>query len=129
MCLCVPLGAILWIVVGIVGSLIRFSTAFMMEHGALADRHYYELRLLQIPGGVIVAVLGILVDFPGIVQRVAPVCFMSFLGNSVCPNRWPLAVAGAVLASVVGAYGGVVLISGVIVLLRSLLCCCFCFNL
>ncbi|EOA16296.1 hypothetical protein CARUB_v10004439mg [Capsella rubella] len=102
-----------------------------------ADRHYYEIRLLQIPGAVIAAVLGILVDFP-VISLIA-ICkspYMLFKGwrrlfhdligregpflETMCVPiaglvilLWPLAVVGAVLGSVVssvflGAYAGVV---------------------
>ncbi|CAA7055206.1 unnamed protein product [Microthlaspi erraticum] len=102
-----------------------------------ADRHYYEIRLLQIPGAVIAAALGILVDFPVIsLLALFKSPYMLFKGwrrlfhdligregpflETMCVPiaglvilLWPLGVVGAVLGSVVssvflGAYAGVV---------------------
>ncbi|CAL0299151.1 unnamed protein product [Lupinus luteus] len=99
--------------------------------------NYYEIRLLYLPGAIIAAVLGIIVDMP-VVSFVA-ICkgpYMLFKGwsrlihdligregpflETICVPfaglailLWPLAVLGAVLASVLvsillGAYAGVV---------------------
>ncbi|XP_010436002.1 PREDICTED: uncharacterized membrane protein At3g27390-like [Camelina sativa] len=191
LCLCLPLGVVLWLVVSIIGSILGgaiygflspiFATfdavgvgksnplfhcfydgtwstvqgsftvvcdfrdvcfhsyfSFMDDlRTSSADRHYYEIRLLQIPGAVIAAVLGILVDFP-VISLVA-FCkspYMLFKGwrrlfhdligregpflETMCVPiaglvilLWPLAVVGAVSGSVVssvflGAYAGVV---------------------
>ncbi|XP_010502715.1 PREDICTED: uncharacterized membrane protein At3g27390 [Camelina sativa] len=101
------------------------------------DRTLYEIRLLQLPGALVVSVLGILVDFP-VISLVA-ICkspYMLFKGwhrlfhdligregpflETMCVPiaglvilLWPLAVTGAVIGSVVssiflGAYAGVV---------------------
>ncbi|CAL9248421.1 unnamed protein product [Arabidopsis halleri] len=101
------------------------------------DRKYYEIRLLQLPGALVVSVLGVLVDLP-VISLVA-ICkspYMLFKGwhrlfhdligregpflETMCVPiaglailLWPLAVTGAVIGSVVssiflGAYAGVV---------------------
>ncbi|EOA23702.1 hypothetical protein CARUB_v10016910mg [Capsella rubella] len=101
------------------------------------DRKYFEIRVLQLPGALVVSVLGILVDFP-VISLVA-ICkspYMLFKGwhrlfhdligregpflETMCVPiaglvilLWPLAVTGAVIGSVVssiflGAYAGVV---------------------
>lgn len=99
--------------------------------------HYYEIRLLQIPGAVIAAVLGVILDFP-VISLIAlfKSPYMLFKGwrrlfhdligregpflETMCVPiaglvilLWPLGVVGAVLASVLssvflGAYAGVV---------------------
>ncbi|CAH2080097.1 unnamed protein product [Thlaspi arvense] len=191
LCLCLPLGVILWIVVSIIGSILGgalygflspiFATFDAVGEGksnpflhcfydgtwstvkgsftvvcdfkdvcfhsyfslmddlrtSSADRHYYEIRLLQIPGALIVVVLGVFVDFP-VISLVAlyKSPYMLFKGwrrlfhdligregpflETMCVPiaglvilLWPLAVVGAVLGSVVssvflGAYAGVI---------------------
>ncbi|KAL0725097.1 hypothetical protein Bca4012_039696 [Brassica carinata] len=191
LCLCLPLGIILWLVVSIVGSVLGgavygflspiFATFDAVGEGksnplfhcfydgtwstvkgsftvvydfrdvcfhsyfsfmddlrtSSADHHYYEIRLLQIPGAVIAAVLGVIVDFP-VISLVAlfKSPYMLFKGwrrlfhdligregpflETMCVPiaglvilLWPLGVVGAVLGSVVssvflGAYAGVV---------------------
>ncbi|KAJ0230937.1 Transmembrane protein [Hirschfeldia incana] len=192
LCLCIPIGIILWLVVSIVGSILGgavygflspiFATfdavgvgksnpffhcfydgtwstvkgsftvvcdfrdvcfhsyfSFMddLRTSTADDGHYYEIRLLQIPGAVIVAVLGIIVDFPMIsLIALFKSPYMLFKGwrrlfhdligregpflETMCVPiaglvilLWPLGVVGAVLGSVVssvflGAYAGVV---------------------
>ncbi|KAF8104328.1 hypothetical protein N665_0174s0014 [Sinapis alba] len=191
LCLCLPLGIILWLVVSIVGSILGgalygflspiFATFDAVGQGkpnplfhcfydgtwstvkgsftvvcdfrdvcfhsyfsfmddlrtCSADHHYYEIRLLQIPGAVIAAVLGVIVDFP-VISLIAlfKSPYMLFKGwrrlfhdligregpflETMCVPiaglvilLWPLGVVGAVLGSVVssvflGAYAGVV---------------------
>ncbi|KAK7395746.1 hypothetical protein VNO78_16313 [Psophocarpus tetragonolobus] len=101
------------------------------------DAKYYEFRLLYIPGALLAAVIGIIVDVP--VISVVALCkgpYMLFKGwhrlfhdligregpflESICVPfaglailLWPLAVAGAILASMLasfclGAYSGIV---------------------
>ncbi|TKY46456.1 membrane protein [Spatholobus suberectus] len=101
------------------------------------DGKYYEIRLPYLPGAIVAAVLGIIVDMP--VISVVAICkgpYMLFKGwkrlvhdligregpflETICVPfaglaiiLWPLAVAGAVLASVLasfflGAYAGFV---------------------
>nr|VDD61670.1 unnamed protein product [Brassica oleracea] len=191
LCLCLPLGIILWVVVSIVGSLLGgavygflspiFATFDAVGEGKSnplfhcfydgtwstvkgcftvvcdfrdvcfhsyfsfmddlrtsgADRHYYEIRLLQIPGAVIAAVLGVIVDFPMIsLIALFKSPYMLFKGwrrlfhdligregpflETMCVPiaglvilLWPLGVVGAVLGSLLssvflGAYAGVV---------------------
>ncbi|KAH0873600.1 hypothetical protein HID58_070962 [Brassica napus] len=191
LCLCLPLGIILWVVVSIVGSVLGgavygflspiFATFDAVGEGKSnplfhcfydgtwstvkgcftvvcdfrdvcfhsyfsfmddlrtsgADRHYYEIRLLQIPGAVIAAVLGVIVDFPMIsLIALFKSPYMLFKGwrrlfhdligregpflETMCVPiaglvilLWPLGVVGAVLGSLVssvflGAYAGVV---------------------
>ncbi|CAI0456673.1 unnamed protein product [Linum tenue] len=101
------------------------------------DGKYYEIRLLQLPGALIAGVLGVLLDFPmvsfialckspymlfkgwhrlfhDLVGREGPfletIC-VPFAGLAIL--LWPLAVAGAVLGSMVssiflGAYAAVI---------------------
>ncbi|CAF2167010.1 hypothetical protein HID58_026291 [Brassica napus] len=191
LCLCLPLGIILWLVVSIVGSVLGgavygflspiFATFDAVGEGKSnplfhcfydgtwstvkgsftvvcdfrdvcfhsyfsfmddlrtsgTDRHYYEIRLLQIPGAVIAAVLGVIVDFP-LISLIAlfKSPYMLFKGwrrlfhdligregpflETMCVPiaglvilLWPLGVVGAVLGSLVssvflGAYAGVV---------------------
>ncbi|RID54146.1 hypothetical protein BRARA_G01489 [Brassica rapa] len=192
LCLCLPLGIILWLVVSITGSVLGgalygflspiFATfdavgegksnplfhcfydgtwstvkgsftvvcdfrdvcfhsyfSFMddLRTSSADTRHYYEIRLLQIPGAVIAAVLGVIVDFPMIsLIALFKSPYMLFKGwrrlfhdligregpflETMCVPiaglvilLWPLGVVGAVLGSVVssvflGAYAGVV---------------------
>ncbi|KAH0869779.1 hypothetical protein HID58_076801 [Brassica napus] len=101
------------------------------------DQKQYEIRLIQLPGALVVSALGILVDLP--VITLVAICkspYMLFKGwhrlfqdligregpflETMCVPiaglvilLWPLAVVGAVLGSVVssiflGAYAGVV---------------------
>ncbi|KAL0662477.1 hypothetical protein Bca4012_099314 [Brassica carinata] len=170
LCLCLPLGIILWVVVSIVGSVLGgavygflspiFATFDAVGEGKSnplfhcfydgtwstvkgcftvvcdfrdvcfhsyfslmddlrtsgADRHYYEIRLLQIPGAVIAAVLGVIVDFPMIsLIALFKSPYMLFKGwrrlfHDLIGRE---GVVGAVLGSLVssvflGAYAGVV---------------------
>ncbi|KAF3576799.1 hypothetical protein DY000_02033752, partial [Brassica cretica] len=114
-----------------------FSFMDDLRTSSADDRHYYEIRLLQIPGALIAAVLGILLDFPMIsLIALFKSPYMLFKGwrrlfhdligregpflETMCVPiaglvilLWPLGVVGAVLGSVVssvflGAYAGVV---------------------
>ncbi|KAK6913037.1 hypothetical protein RJ641_022638 [Dillenia turbinata] len=108
-----------------------------LGHKESADGKYYEIRLLYLPGAIVAGVLGFLVDFPVIsvvafykspymllkgwhrlfhdlIGREGPfletIC-VPFAGLAIL--LWPLAVAGAVLGSMVssiflGAYAAVV---------------------
>ncbi|CAH8386116.1 unnamed protein product [Eruca vesicaria subsp. sativa] len=191
LCLCLPLGIILWLVVSIVGSILGgavygflspiFATFDAVGEGKSnplfhcfydgtwstvkgsftvvcdfrdvcfhsyfsfmddlrtsgADPHYYEIRLLQLPGAGIAGVIGVIVDFP-VISLIAlfKSPYMLFKGwrrlfhdligregpflETMCVPiaglvilLWPLGVVGAVLGSVVssvflGAYAGVV---------------------
>ncbi|XP_056847175.1 uncharacterized membrane protein At3g27390 isoform X2 [Raphanus sativus] len=117
-----------------------FHSYFSFMDDLSADHHphhYYEIRLLQIPGAVIAAVLGVILDFP-VISLIAlfKSPYMLFKGwrrlfhdligregpflETMCVPiaglvilLWPLGVVGAVLASVLssvflGAYAGVV---------------------
>ncbi|KAK7266851.1 hypothetical protein RIF29_19509 [Crotalaria pallida] len=114
-----------------------FSVMDDLRQEGPPNGNYYEIRLLYLPGAVIAAVFGIIVDMP-VVSFVA-ICkgpYMLFKGwnrlfhdligregpflETICVPLaglaillWPLAVVGAVLASVLasvflGAFAGVV---------------------
>ncbi|KAH1193614.1 putative membrane protein [Glycine max] len=114
-----------------------FSVMDDLRQKGPPDAKYYEIRLLYIPGALIASVIGIIVDVP-VISFVA-LCkgpYMLFKGwhrlfhdligregpflETICVPfaglailLWPLAVAGAILASMLasfflGAYAGVV---------------------
>ncbi|KAL2576159.1 hypothetical protein AAZX31_16G061900 [Glycine max] len=114
-----------------------FSVMDDLRQKGPPNAKYYEIRLLYIPGALIAAVIGIIVDLP-IISFVA-LCkgpYMLFKGwhrlfhdlvgregpflETICVPfaglailLWPLAVAGAILASMLtsfflGAYAGIV---------------------
>ncbi|CAI0456675.1 unnamed protein product [Linum tenue] len=138
LCICLPAVLILWPVLGFAGSIVGgalydgtidtvsgcftiirdFGDVCYHSYSSLMDDlqkkgpedgKYYEIRLLQLPGALIAGVLGVLLDFP-MVSFIAlcksPYMFLAIL-------LWPLAVAGAVLGSMVssiflGAYAAVI---------------------
>ncbi|KAI9176440.1 hypothetical protein LWI28_002876 [Acer negundo] len=114
-----------------------FSIMKELRDKEVSDGKYYEIRLLYLPGAIIAAVLGMIVDVPMI--SVIALCksfYMLFKGwhrlfhdlvgregpflETICVPfaglailLWPLAVVGSVLGSMVasiflGAYAGVV---------------------
>ncbi|TQD99542.1 hypothetical protein C1H46_014878 [Malus baccata] len=114
-----------------------FSLMDDLQQEGLPGAKYYEIRVLYLPGAIILAVLGFLVDMPVISFIAICKCpYMLFKGwhrlfhdligregpflETICVPFaglailvWPLAVVGAVLASIVagiflGAYAGVI---------------------
>ncbi|GMP30177.1 hypothetical protein CsSME_00004958 [Camellia sinensis var. sinensis] len=114
-----------------------FSAMDDLQHQGPGDVKYFEIRLLYLPGALLLGLLGFLVDFP-VISLIA-ICkspYMLFKGwhrlfhdcigregpflETICVPfaglailLWPLAVAGAVLGSMLssiflGAYAAVV---------------------
>lgn len=114
-----------------------YSVMADLRHQGPEEGKYYEIRLLDIPGAIAAGILGVVVDFPMIsLMAIFKSVYMLFKGwhrlfedcigregpflETICVPfaglaiiLWPLAVAGAVLGSIVssvilGAYAAVI---------------------